>query len=206
MDGEECIYTARFNRKEDTNVERITGRLRAEARHDYSRIRYVMHLYLLMEGLWDLAGWVKDDAYAFAPVRTSVEPERLDHWLDRAEQFVDIVSGIFPDTFMLWRTLHYCVVDWGWWFLKESPDWVDRTPRAPFHELRIYQMNQAYDRLLDRRPELHKLIWGELLTGHLDEAMDNIHPSRDVGGVLWSDMMLYYMSRLRSLHGDHMLV
>jgi hypothetical protein len=65
---------------------------------------------LLTAGLWDLAGWVKDDAYDFVPVRTSVEPERLEHWIDRAEQFVDIVSGIFPGTFMVWRTLHYCVV------------------------------------------------------------------------------------------------
>jgi hypothetical protein len=65
---------------------------------------------LLTTGLWDLAGWVKDDAYDFVPVRTSVEPERLEHWIDRAEEFVDIISGIFPGTFMVWRTLHYCVV------------------------------------------------------------------------------------------------
>lgn len=64
-------------------------------------------------------------------------------------------------------------------------------------------MNHAYNRLLERRPHLHKFTWGELLTGHLDEAMDYIHPGKDVGGVIWSDMMLYYMSRLRTRPVEH---
>jgi hypothetical protein len=64
-------------------------------------------------------------------------------------------------------------------------------------------MNHAYRRLLERRPHVHRLSWGELLTGHLDEAMDYIHPGKDVGGVIWSDMMLYYMSRLRNQPRSH---
>jgi hypothetical protein len=65
-------------------------------------------------GLWDLAGWIRDDAYAAAPVLVSVQPERLDHWIDRAEQFVDMVTEMFPQAFTVWRSLHYCVV---------CPDW-----------------------------------------------------------------------------------
>jgi hypothetical protein len=64
----------------------------------------------LTAGLWDLAGWVKQDAFNYAPIVNSVAQERLEHWLDRAEEFLDIITGIFPDTFLLWRSLHYCVV------------------------------------------------------------------------------------------------
>jgi hypothetical protein len=59
-------------------------------------------------------------------------------------------------------------------------------------------MNNLYTRLIQRRPELRRLTWGELLTGHLDEAQDYIHPGKEVGGVIWADMMLYYMSRLKN--------
>jgi hypothetical protein len=76
---------------------------------------------------------------------------------------------------------------------------IDRTLRAPFHELRVWELNQAYDRLLERKPRLHKFSFGQLLTGHLGDAMnDDIHLNRNVGTVLWADMMLYYVSRLMS--------
>jgi hypothetical protein len=76
---------------------------------------------------------------------------------------------------------------------------TDRTPRAPFHELRVWELNQAYDRLLERKPHLYKFSFGKLLTGHLGDAMkDDIHINKNVGAVLWADMMLYYVSRLVS--------
>ena len=61
-------------------------------------------------GLWDLAGWVKEDAYDKVPVSVSIEPERLERWIERAEEFVDMIEEGFPDALLLWRTLHYCVV------------------------------------------------------------------------------------------------
>jgi hypothetical protein len=64
----------------------------------------------LMVGLWDLAGWTKKDAYAWAPPKPAIKGEVLNHWLERAEYFVDIVDGMFPDTFLAWRWLHYCLV------------------------------------------------------------------------------------------------
>jgi hypothetical protein len=73
----------------------------------------------------------------------------------------------------------------------------DSTARAPFHQVRIFQMNQAYQRLQMKKPQLHRFTWGELLTGHMEEGIDSIHPAKEVGGVIWSDMILYYMSRLK---------
>lgn len=61
-------------------------------------------------GLWDLAGWVKEDAYNNVPVSVSIEPERLERWIERAKKFVDTIEEDFPDALLLWRTLHYCVV------------------------------------------------------------------------------------------------
>src|SRR5579859_7963043 len=63
-----------------------------------------------MIGLWDLAGWVKEDAYAKASTHPNISPERLEHWIERAEQFLAMVDEIFPNTFMMWRWLHYCLV------------------------------------------------------------------------------------------------
>jgi hypothetical protein len=60
-------------------------------------------------------------------------------------------------------------------------------------------MNSVYRRLLERNPLVHKFAWGELLTGHMEEGLDNIHPAKEVGGVIWSDMLLYYLSRLRTV-------
>src|ERR1700676_2099935 len=64
----------------------------------------------LTSGLWDLAGWVREDALAAAPVINSVQAERLEHWLHRAEKFVDLVTEMFPEAFTVWRSLHYCIV------------------------------------------------------------------------------------------------
>jgi len=72
---------------------------------------------------------------------------------------------------------------------------VDRTPRAPFHELRIFQMNQAYRELLDRKTNLYMFSWGELFTGHLESLDDNSHQGK-YAAALWGDMLLYYMSLL----------
>jgi hypothetical protein len=77
------------------------------------------------------------------------------------------------------------------------PNPPDDSERAQFHESRIYQLNNAYSYLLPKRPHLYKFSWGELLTGHLDDAMhDNTHPNKKVGSVLWADMMLYYMREI----------
>lgn len=67
----------------------------------------------LIVGLWDLAGWAKEDAYNHAPVRVSVEPKRLTRWLHNAEEFVAIIERLFPDAVVLWRTLHYCAVSFN---------------------------------------------------------------------------------------------
>ena len=63
-----------------------------------------------MIGLWDLAGWVKEDAYAKAGTHPNISPERLEHWIQRAERLLDMVDEIFPNTFLMWRWLHYCLV------------------------------------------------------------------------------------------------
>lgn len=84
--------------------------------------------------------------------------------------------------------------------MREAPDTVDKTYRAPFHELRIHQMNNAYTQLINEKPRLGRFTWGELMTGHVDEFQDSLYPGRDVGGVLFADMILYYMSRLPQKH------
>ena len=57
-------------------------------------------------------------------------------------------------------------------------------------------MNKAYNTLIEERHFLNRFSWGELLTGHTETFDDPIYPNRDVGGVLWADRMLYYMSLL----------
>ncbi len=61
-------------------------------------------------GLWDLAGWVKEDAYDEVPIHVSIEPERLEQWIERAEKFVDMIQKEYPNALLLWRMLHYCMV------------------------------------------------------------------------------------------------
>ena len=81
----------------------------------------------------------------------------------------------------------------------DMPNPPDESNRAPFHESRIYRLNNAYGRLLERKSHLYKFSWGELLTGHLADAMlDDTHPNRDFAGALWADMILYYLSRIKS--------
>lgn len=73
----------------------------------------------------------------------------------------------------------------------------DENLRSEFHTLRIYQLNNLYYSLLAHMPQLHKFSWGELFTGHLDDALaDHTHPNRDFACVLWGDMILYYLSRI----------
>ena len=74
----------------------------------------------------------------------------------------------------------------------------DGSQRAPFHNTRIFQLNNAYTRLLEQKPQLHRFSWGELLTGHQQEALfDHSHPNKDFGSALWSDMILYYMNQIQ---------
>ena len=61
----------------------------------------------------------------------------------------------------------------------------------------MFQMKNANKQLLMRKPHLYEFIWGELLTGHTDSYVDSIHPAKDDAGVLWVDMILYYMNRLK---------
>jgi hypothetical protein len=42
------------------------------------------------------------------------------------------------------------------------------------------------------------MTFGELLAGHKDGYPDAIHPAKEDAGVLWVDMILYYLSRLKS--------
>jgi hypothetical protein len=44
------------------------------------------------------------------PPQIDLMQTEVDAWFPRAEEFVDIVAEIFPDTFLLWRWLHYCKV------------------------------------------------------------------------------------------------
>jgi hypothetical protein len=64
----------------------------------------------LSKGLWDLVGWVKMEALKAAPIQITIAEDLMEQWIDRAERFVDMVERMFPSTFMLWRTLHYCKV------------------------------------------------------------------------------------------------
>ena len=48
------------------------------------------------------------EAIQAAPVDVTIAVDLVEGWIKRAEEFVDIVESLFPKTFMLWRTLHYC--------------------------------------------------------------------------------------------------
>lgn len=82
----------------------------------------------------------------------------------------------------------------------EMPDPPDTSKRVPFHESRIYQLNNLYSRLLQTKRYLYKFSFGELLTGHLGDALlDSTHLNRDYGSVLWADMILFYLSQIHSV-------
>jgi hypothetical protein len=159
-------------------------------------------------GLWDLAGWVKEDARLNRQSSLTVESERLDFFTMTAGRFAGWIHRFFPEASFYWRYLHHVAV-------PSPSSWTssncfqgdpaadfheaqtgDQTPRSPFHDLRIQQMNNAYNTVVEDRPFLNRFSWGELLTGHSYTFDDPIYPSRDVGGVLFADMMLYYMSQL----------
>ena len=71
---------------------------------------YCYYLKLTI-GLWDILKWALEDKYAFRPIEeTSVQSYHLHQWLERAEKFVDLVQSMFPNTFTMWRFLHYCKV------------------------------------------------------------------------------------------------
>lgn len=58
-----------------------------------------------------MAGWCRLEAYQAVPLdRTWIERDLIERWIERAEELVDMVENIFPDAFMVWRTLHYCGV------------------------------------------------------------------------------------------------
>jgi hypothetical protein len=82
--------------------------------------------------------------------------------------------------------------------LKDAwePTLHDPTPRAIYHERRIYQMNRAFNHLLERKPQLYEFSWGELMTGHLEDFDDPTHPGA-AANVLYCNMILYYISKLR---------
>ena|SRR5271163_3558093 len=95
-------------------------------------------------------------------------------------------------------------VEWGTWYIDETPDPdripYDRSPRAPFHDKRVFELNNAYEVLLQMRPQLRKFSWGELLTGERHTVLrDDRHPNEEVSAVLWADMILYYLNRLESI-------
>jgi hypothetical protein len=80
--------------------------------------------------------------------------------------------------------------------MRDPPD---ESERAPFHTARIFQLNNAYTRLLELKPQLHRFSWGELFIGHEEKALyDQAHPNKDFGSSLWGDMILYYMSQIQS--------
>ncbi len=64
-----------------------------------------------MTGLWDIYKYAIEDKYSFRPpMETSIQPHQFQHWFERVEQFVDLVSIMFPKAFKMWRFVHYCNV------------------------------------------------------------------------------------------------
>ena len=76
---------------------------------------------------------------------------------------------------------------------------VDRTERYQFSEERVTELNVLYRQLMKERPEIYAFRWGELLSASMEGFLDHIHPGINAG-VLWSDMILYYLYRLKG-HG-----
>jgi len=79
---------------------------------------------------------------------------------------------------------------------EEFAPGVDRTQRISRSEERVNEMNVLYKQLMKERPEIYPFRWGELLSGSMEGFYDHIHPGPDAG-VLWSDMILYYLYRLK---------
>jgi len=77
---------------------------------------------------------------------------------------------------------------------------VDRTERYEFSDERLLELNQLYKQLMKERPEIYPFTWGELLSGNMEGLLDHIHPGLGFA-VLYSDMLLYYLSRLKEAGG-----
>ena len=90
----------------------------------------------------------------------------------------------------------------GIWFLvgqESNPALnLDVSPRTAFHDVRVRELNNVHASLMKKKPYIYHFSWGQLLSGHTDgfPPGDIIHPGLDAK-VLWADMMLYYLSRLK---------
>jgi len=60
----------------------------------------------MVVGLWELQSWARQDAAEGRPFQRSTPVDRLDTWLRRARQYVDLLEATFPDTFHMVRLLH----------------------------------------------------------------------------------------------------
>ena len=173
----------------------------------------------LTEGWWDLASTTRVEIRDEIPSKEGIDPPILEYWLQRATKYVDTIEQLIPNTFMMYRFLHFGVVcppshaangktSWGTWVLLDvnSNNWkLDQTPRAPFHEVRVSELNNLHQVLLERRPQVYKFSWGQLLSGHKDvyPPGDFLHPGPSAARI-WSNMFLYYLSLLKQ-DGSHEL-
>jgi hypothetical protein len=61
------------------------------------------------------------------------------------------------------------------------------------------ELNSVYAQLMKERPQIYKFSWGQLLSGRWEEFPegDAIYPGADAA-MIYGDMILYYLSRLKS--------
>ena len=75
---------------------------------------------------------------------------------------------------------------------------LDTRSRSPFNLVRIKELNNLYAGLMKKKPHIYHFTWAQLLSGRTDGFPygDSVHPGLDAR-VLWADMVLYYLSRLK---------
>jgi hypothetical protein len=73
------------------------------------------------------------------------------------------------------------------------------SPRGPYNAVRVKELNNLQAGLMKKKPHIYHFSWGQLLSGHKEGFPEGhrIHPGLDAA-VLWADMMLYYLNRLKS--------
>ncbi|KAM0791610.1 hypothetical protein ACM66B_006052 [Microbotryomycetes sp. NB124-2] len=169
-------------------------------------------------GAWDLARWAEQDVASGSETTTGLAQDRVTWYRFRVGQVLEKVRKAFPHAkARVWRTMHYPTDQ-----LAEKDYFMDKISRTNatgameqpyFPHNRIYQLDQAVRTLMvsltsNVAEQSSKAVvasapysdfriseWGTIMKGHQAHHRDRLHGDPLPGGYVWSDIMLYELSR-----------
>ncbi|KAK4047959.1 hypothetical protein OIO90_005997 [Microbotryomycetes sp. JL221] len=164
-------------------------------------------------GAWDLARWAEQDVASGSETTSGLTQDRVTWYRFRVGQVLDKVRKAFPNAKVkTWRTMHYPTDQFAekdYFMDKISKRNLSSTIEQPFFpHNRIYQLDQAVRTLMTSAHvdiassghvppygDFRISEWGPILKGHQAHQLDRLHGDPLPGGYVWSDIMLYELSR-----------